>query len=67
MGLRRGREALRDARTDPGEDGDGVREYCELVLHLLSTDATATVRDDVATQDVKLIEQLMETDGRREI
>ncbi len=68
MGLRRGQKALRVARTDPGEDGDGVRDYCELVLHLLSrsenADATAVVRKEVTEHELKLIEQLMETEGR---
>ncbi len=35
-GLRRGAAALRKARTDPGDRGDGVREFCDLVLYLLS-------------------------------
>ncbi|KAL2263583.1 hypothetical protein VTK26DRAFT_6144 [Humicola hyalothermophila] len=35
VGLRRGADALRRARTDPGDVGDGVREFCELVLFLL--------------------------------
>ena len=55
VGLRRSQQALRRARTDPGEDGDGVREYCELVVYLLSRagerDATAIVRDEVAQEE----------------
>ncbi|KAL2019109.1 hypothetical protein VTK56DRAFT_10060 [Thermocarpiscus australiensis] len=41
VGLRKGAEALRRARTDPGETGDGVREFCDLVLFLLSKQAEA--------------------------
>ncbi|KAK0747495.1 hypothetical protein B0T21DRAFT_379532 [Apiosordaria backusii] len=36
VGLRKGADALRKARTDPTDTGDGVREYCEVVLYLLS-------------------------------
>ncbi|KAJ9132651.1 hypothetical protein NKR23_g11111 [Pleurostoma richardsiae] len=70
VGLRRGKDALRRARTDPGEDGEAVREYCELVLHLLgrqaderSGDVTAVVRREVNEEDVRLIEKLMEAEG----
>lgn len=68
-GLRRGKEALRKARTDPGEEGDAVREYCELVLHLLSKEknadvnVTELVRQQVTQEDVKLIEKLFETEN----
>jgi len=66
VGLRRAQQALRRARTDPGEDGDGVREYCELVVHLLSragrTDATEMVRHEVVQEEVKAIEWLMNTE-----
>lgn len=69
MGLRRGKEALRKARTDPGEDGDAVREYCELVLHLLSKQEatggiTDMMREQVMQQDVQLIERLMEAESK---
>ncbi|KAK3490736.1 uncharacterized protein B0T23DRAFT_168557 [Neurospora hispaniola] len=36
VGLRRGAAALRSARTDPSETGDGIRELCETVLWLLN-------------------------------
>ncbi len=62
-GLRKGAAALRKARTDPGEKGDAVREYCELVLYLLSTPGgtkvTSLVREEVMAGDTKLIEQRM--------
>lgn len=69
-GLRRGKEALRKARTDPGEDGDAVREYCELILHLLSkedsakVDITDLVRREVTQEDIKLIEELMAAESK---
>lgn len=70
-GMKRGKEALRKARTDPGEDGDAVREYCELVLHLLSeqdksaVDVTDMIRQQAAQDDVKLIEELIEAEQKR--
>lgn len=68
-GLKRGKQALRQARTDPEEEGDAVREYCELVLFLLAkeknvdVDVTDLVRRQVTQQDVKLIEQLIEEES----
>ncbi|PKS09754.1 hypothetical protein jhhlp_004375 [Lomentospora prolificans] len=44
-GIKKGKEALQRAREASGEEGEAVREYQELVLHLLSG------RDD-STQDV---------------
>lgn len=35
-GIRKGTEALQRAREADGEEGEGVREYQELVLHLLA-------------------------------
>lgn len=68
-GLKRGKAALRKARTDPSEDGDAVREYCELVLYLLSKKDSAdvavtdVVREQVSQEDAKLIEQLIEAEA----
>lgn len=66
-GLRKGLDALRAARTDPTEDGDGVREYSELVLHLLAREAGETVfkdtREEVAAGDAALLEELLKADG----
>ncbi|KAK4644912.1 hypothetical protein QC761_309120 [Podospora bellae-mahoneyi] len=36
VGLRKGANALKKARTDPTDRGDGVREFCDAVLYLLS-------------------------------
>lgn len=65
VGLSRGRAALRKARMDPSEDGDGVREYCELVLYLLSRtsgkdEATAMVSREYTQEEIKLIETLQQ-------
>lgn len=72
-GLKRGKEALRKARTDPSEEGDAVREYCEVVLHLLRqkdeqdgapVQVTDLVRQQVTQLDVELIEKLMEAERK---
>lgn len=46
-----------------------MREYCELVLHLLSKQEamagiTDLVREQVAKQDMQLIEKLMEAESK---
>ncbi|TLD25022.1 hypothetical protein PspLS_05710 [Pyricularia sp. CBS 133598] len=65
VGLSRGRAALRKARMDPSDVGDGVREYCELVLYLLSKgsdkdEATAMVSREYTQEEIKLIETLQQ-------
>jgi hypothetical protein len=56
---------LRKARTNPGDVGDGVREYCELVLFLLGKQnkqgegAVERVREEVAREEVGVIERLL--------
>lgn len=42
-GIESGKQALRKARTAKGEDGEAIREYSELVLHLMDK---ATSRTD---------------------
>ena len=67
VGLRRGAAALRKARTNPGDVGDGVREYCELVLFLLGKQnkqgegegAVERVREEVVREEVGVIERLL--------
>jgi zinc finger HIT domain-containing protein 3 len=65
-GLRRAAAALRQARIDPSELGDGVREYCELVLHILakqeSRELTTMVREEVVQADTKVIQRLLRED-----
>lgn len=69
VGLRTGAAALRRARTDPGDTGDAVREYCDLVLHLLAAsgrdDATAVVRREVAAEEARTVERLLAEEGDR--
>jgi hypothetical protein len=66
VGLRKGAAALKKARTDPSEDGDAVREYCELVLHLLSTsrerkenEVLDVVRRETADEERGVIKKLI--------
>ncbi|GAB1313229.1 HIT-type domain-containing protein [Madurella fahalii] len=69
VGLRKGAAALRKARTDPSETGDGVREFCELVLFLLSkqkeggAEVVGKVREEVAAEDMEVIERLLREEG----
>ena len=65
VGLRKGAAALRKARTDPSDTGDGVREFCDLVLYLLSTNrerdkAVNLVREEVRKEEKTVIERLLE-------
>lgn len=45
-----------------------MREYCELVLHLLARDdqedVTDLLRQQVTQEDVKLIEKLIEAEAK---
>lgn len=56
---------------DPGEEGDGVREYCVLVTYLLdkakeqragkqARDVTATVRAEVVAEEAEVIRGLLQ-------
>ncbi|KAF4967283.1 hypothetical protein FSARC_5113 [Fusarium sarcochroum] len=69
IGIQNGKEALRKARRAHGEQGDAIREYSELVLHLLNTDNTNAdlgnvLRQQLAQEDTKLIERLMAQEKR---
>ncbi|KAK4189953.1 hypothetical protein QBC35DRAFT_491568 [Podospora australis] len=70
VGLHKGAAALRKARTDPSETGDGVRQFCDTVLYLLSTvskkqngeiaaEAVAKVKEEVTREERSVIERLM--------
>lgn len=67
VGIRNGKEALRKARTAAGEDGEGVREYIELINHLIlkGEDAAAeeAIRKSAEEKDTDLIRKLLE-EGR---
>jgi hypothetical protein len=65
VGLRKGAEALRRARTDPSDTGDGVREFCELVRLLLNKkrEGVEKVREEVVAAETRVIEQLLKEEG----
>ncbi|KAG5663661.1 hypothetical protein KAF25_006246 [Fusarium avenaceum] len=69
IGLQNGKEALRKARRAHGEQGDAIREYSELILHLMNTENATTdvdnaLRQQLAQEDTKLIERLMAQEKR---
>lgn len=65
-GLRKGKEALQRAREAEGEEGDGVREYHELVLHLLSNggDGPGTADRRFGQRDEELLRNFVATETR---
>lgn len=69
IGIKNGKAALRRARKASGEDGEAIREYTELILHIMNetgeqNNATAFVQRQVAEQDTALIERLLAEDRR---
>jgi hypothetical protein len=69
MGIKNGKAALRRAKTADGEEGDGVREYYELVLHMMNEAsnrdiASRFVQQQIAQEDTKLIERLLAQEKR---
>lgn len=70
VGIQNGKEALRKARRAHGEDGEAIREYSELILHLMNTEAaeadvTGLLQQQLAEEDSKLIGRLMAEDENR--
>ncbi|KAL7933489.1 hypothetical protein V8C35DRAFT_56516 [Trichoderma chlorosporum] len=71
IGIKNGKAALRRARKASGEDGEAIREYTELILHIMNetdekNNATAFVQRQIAEQDTALIERLLAEDRRHE-
>lgn len=69
IGIQNGKEALRKARRAIGEQGDAIREYSELILHLINaqdseSDVADLLRQQLAQEDSKLIERLMTEEKR---
>lgn len=69
IGIKNGKAALRRARKASGQDGEAIREYTELILHIMNetsdkNDATAYVQRQIAEQDTALIERLLAEDRR---
>jgi hypothetical protein len=64
LGIKNGKAALRRAKTADGEEGEGVREYYELVLHMMNETsdrdrASQLVQQQIAQEDTKLVERLL--------
>lgn len=68
MGIKNGKAALRRAKSASGEEGEGVREYYELILHMMSESnkdtASQYVQQQLAQEDTKLIERLLAQEKR---
>lgn len=65
VGIKNGKDALRKARRADGKRGDGIREYCELIAHLMNNGDASTVLQRQATeQDALLVERLMAQEKR---
>jgi hypothetical protein len=62
-GVQDGIEALRQARRLGGKDGEGVREYSQLVLQTLSlddtVDAEALIQKELADEDARIVSLLL--------
>jgi hypothetical protein len=63
-GLENGQKALDVARNAFGKDGEGVREYCELVLDLISRgeglDAASLIQKQLEEENAQIIKQLLD-------
>jgi zinc finger HIT domain-containing protein 3 len=65
-GTQDGIDALRTAKDQYGKAGEGVREYAELVLKLVSmegVDVARLVQEEVAEENAKIIAQLLNGDS----
>lgn len=61
VGLLKGREALGNAREAWGKDGEGVREYGELVLRIVDgIDADEVVRQELEKENARIVRALLE-------
>jgi hypothetical protein len=65
VGIRKGLEALRKARKAPGEDGEALREYTELIVHLVYGQETHNAVSDTISktrseEERRFIQALME-------
>lgn len=62
-GMQKGVEALRKARSDGDGDGEGVREFSKLILHILSGDETLDAQEVIHKQideeNARLIESIL--------
>jgi hypothetical protein len=60
-GLEKGRAALGHARAAWGKDGEGVREFGELVLRIVEgVDAEELVRRELERENARIVKALLE-------
>lgn len=60
-GLENGRKALGKAREAWGKDGEGVREFGELILRIVEgVDAEELVRRELERENARIVKALME-------
>lgn len=68
IGIKNGKEALRKAKRADGERGEAIREYCELIIHVMNeadaSNAAKALQLQNAEQDSKLIEKLLADEKR---
>lgn len=61
QGLENGREALRKGREAWGKDGEGVREYGELILRIVEgVDAEELVRRELERENARIVKALLD-------
>ncbi|KAI9644299.1 hypothetical protein NHQ30_007655 [Ciborinia camelliae] len=72
QGWEKGRDALKNARGYYGKDGEGIREYCDLVLRLLGDEdeedeeaAAEILRKEALAESTRVIRALLESEKRR--
>jgi hypothetical protein len=62
-GLQNGIGALRRAREVSGKDGEGVREFSKLILHIISgDDKDDTIRKELDEENARIIAALINGD-----
>lgn len=69
MGIKQGKDALRKARRADGEQGEGIREYCELITHLMNSgegagDVSMALQRQATAHDAQLVERLLAEEKR---
>lgn len=72
QGWENGRKALQNAKCYYGKDGEGIREYCELVLRLLGDEdeqdeeaAAELLRKEALAESTRVVRALLESEKRR--
>lgn len=66
QGTQDGIDALKEQSEQYGKGGEGIRDYSELVLKLVSlegVDVAKLVQDEVAEENAKIIAQLLNGDS----